>query len=783
MRNQNSAGAPWSKPARASWALIGSLAAGLVVAADGPVNEMRSAYERAEALLPANASRGLHGLSIEPVWIEGQDRFWYRRTSAQGSEFVLVDAARNERRPAFDHARLAQALSQLAGKQYGAATLPFDSFEYRRGEQALRARLEDRPVECELRSYACTYVAAPAALLPGEVESPDGQWAAFVRDHNLYVRSLRDGRQIALTQDGVEHHGYAQIADSNLLSISAQIAGNVRSARVLWSPDSTKLLSYRVDERNVPEMPFVRWVPPEGYGKRPKVYTARVPLPSDEHVATAQLVLFDLTNSTTPRRIDLAIDPIFMAYDLIGWNYVWWDSQSRRFFHVREERGYHEVSLSETVVASGTTRRLLHEEVPTYVLNDDYGKLARGITSSRLHWMSTRDGWRHIYRYDVDNGRQLSQVTRGDWAVDQLLYAEPGEGWIYFTAGGREAQLDPYYLQLYRARPNGSRMQRLTPEDAYHQISLSPSGKFFVDRHSRVDLPPVTLLRAADGRLLRTLEQADVSVWAARGKQHIERFKAKGRDGITDIYGTLYRPSNFDPARRYPVLDDIYGGPQTIKAARMFTTGSPLAELGFINVQIDGMGTPGRSKAFQDVSYGKGFAEGGGLADHIAVLKALAARYPWMDLSRVGIYGHSGGGYSSTRALLDYPDFYKVAVSSAGSHDQFLYQLEWGERFIGLPADDPAAYALQANSGHVERMRGHLLLAHGDLDDDVPIVNTMQLADALIKANKNFDLLIVPGTNHATLASHPYFIRQRWDYFVRHLLGAEPPADYRIGAR
>ncbi|MBL8265628.1 S9 family peptidase [Steroidobacter sp.] len=746
-------------------------------------DDLRSAYQRAEALLPINALRGVHGLYAQPNWIDGTDRFWYRRTSEAGSEFVRIDAARNERGVAFDHARLAQALSSLAGKRYEGSALPFESFEYRRGERDIRVRLDDQTVDCDLKSYVCTKVGAPAALLPGEVESPDGRWAAFTREHDLYVRSLVDGRERRLTEDGVKDYGYAEFADAHLLSITAQLSGNTRPARVLWSPDSTKLVSYRVDQRAVPEMPYVQWAPPEGYGTRPKLFTARVPMPADEKVTTAKLVIFELpaADADKARRVEVDAAAIPMAYDLIGWGLVWWDERGRQLFHIREERGYREVSLSETNSKTGATRLVMQERVPTYVLNDDYDRLRHGFTGSRLHWLSTQDGWRHLYRYDLASGRQVSQVTRGEWAVDRLMYAEQGEGWVYFTAGGREAGLDPYFLQLYRARPDGSRLQRLTPEAATHDINFSPSGKYFVDRYSRVDLPPVTVLRRADGRLLRTLEQADVSALMARGRQQIERFHAKGRDGVTDIYGTLYRPSNFDPNKRSPVLDDIYGGPQLIKAARAFALGSPLAELGFINVQIDGMGTPGRSKAFQDVSYGTGFAEAGGLEDHIAVLKSLAKRYPWMDLTRVGIYGHSGGGYSSTRAMLDYPDFYKVAVSSAGSHDQFLYQLEWGERFIGRPGENPAAYELQANSRHVAGLRGKLLLAHGDLDDDVPLVNTMQLADALIKANKDFDLLIVPGTNHSSLGSHPYFIRRQWDYFVQHLMGAQPPADFRVG--
>ncbi|MBL8271571.1 S9 family peptidase [Steroidobacter sp.] len=767
------------------WLLLALSSATASVEGD---EDLRRAYARAEALLPWNIGAELYGVDIQPNWIGTTDQFWYRLTNVAGSEFVLIDAARNTRRAAFDHARLAQSLSRLVAKPFTAQQLPFTSFEYREGLQRIRLSVDGRSVECDLIDYACAQRSAPQALLPGEMQSPDGNWAAFVREHDLYVRSLRDDRQIRLTEDGAEHYGYGQWPESHLLSVTAKLSGQTRPVRVLWSPDSKKLVSYRVDERAVEPMPFVQWVPEEGYGSRPKVHWARVPLPADERVTTASLVIFELLPAADApvRRIDVQAEPIPVNYDLVGngswWGQLWWDAASRRVYHVREERGFRDVSIHVTDASTGVSRVLLQETGPTYVVIDA-PMLPRGMSGTRLHWLSSRSGWQHLYRYDLQTGKLLSQVTDGDWHVQRIEHVTSGEGWVYFTAGGRESNLDPYYLQLYRARPDGSRIERLTPEDSFHEVSFSPSGRYFVDRHSRADLPPTTVLRRADGRLVRVVEQADIRALMSRGWQKPERFKAKGRDGVTDIYGTLFRPSNFDAGKRYPVLDDIYGGPQGTYADPRFSAGSPLAELGFINVRIDGMGTPGRSKAFHDVSYGEGFAEAGGLEDHIAVLRQLATRYSYMDLDRVGIYGHSAGGYASTRALLDHPEFYKVGVSSAGSHDQRLYLMEWGERFIGRPAWNPAAYQLQANSQHVQKFQGKLLLAHGALDDDVPIVNTMQLVDALIAANKDVDLLIIPGVNHGGMGRHPYFIRRRWDYFVRHLMQRQPPAGYEIGAK
>lgn len=768
----------WTTP---SWLLAVVLCVGMAPGTANAEDDLLAAYRRAEALLPENVEPELRKTQLRPRWLEGTDRFWYRVAERAGHHFVLVDAARNERTAAFDHGRLAQALTRLLGRAVSAQALPIDALEYRGGGRVLRFVLDAAVVECDLRQYRCDRAGIVPASLPGEVGSPDGHWAAFVREHDLYIRSLSNGTEVRLTEDGSADHGYGELADSHLLSVSTRLSGRVRPASVLWSPDSSKLLTYRVDQRGIPEMPYVQWVPPEGYGARPRIHTARVPLPADEKTATAQLMVFELgADPSRPRRIDLQVPPLPMAYDLIGWGYVWWDASSRQVFHVREERGYRQATLNVTDAGTGASRVLFTETASTYLIND-YGQLAHGMSAATFHWLSESDGWQHIYRHDSRTGKRLAQVTRGEWRVDRLMRVDEAGAWVYFTAGGRERGLDPYYLQLYRVRWDRSgHVERLTPEDSHHEIQFAPSGRYFIDRHSRVDQPPVVVLRRADGRLVRVLEQAPAEPPAEIPRQQVERFKVKGRDGVTDIHGTLFKPSTFDPSRRYPVLDDIYGGPQLVKAQRAFGFGSPQAELGFIDVQIDGMGTPGRSKAFQDVSYGEGFAEAGGLMDHVAALRALARDRPYMDLTRVGIYGHSGGGYAATRALLDYPEFFRVAVASAGSHDQRLYQLEWGERFIGRPAWQPEAYALQANSGHVAGFKGRLLLVHGALDDDVPIVNTMQLADALIAANKDFDLLIVPGADHASLLKHPYFIRRRWDYLVSHLLGTVPPADYRV---
>jgi dipeptidyl aminopeptidase/acylaminoacyl peptidase len=396
-----------------------------------------------------------------------------------------------------------------------------------------------------------------------------------------------------------------------------------------------------------------------------------------------------------------------------------------------------------------------------------------------------------VYRLNGHTGGVRKPLTSGNWAVREILHVQEPKKTVFFVASGREQDQDPYNRHLYRVGFDGTRLKRLTPESGDHNISVSPTGRYFVDTYSRIDSPPITVLRAADGRLVRVLQRGDISRVVAAGWRVPEPFKAKAADGKTDIYGAIYRPSNFDPSRKYPVLDGIYPGPQVIQTPKAFEVPpahknhQAFAELGFIVVVVDGRGGPLRSRAFREASYGQ-MGSAGGLDDHIAALRQLANKYPQFDIDRVGIYGHSGGGYAAARALLLYPDFYKVAVASSGNHDLRSYSAHFIERFQGYPVD-VAQYAAQSNPPLAHRLKGKLLLIHGDLDDNVHVSNTLQMADALIAARKDFDLLIMPNRNHAfadlakgadgSSATDPYFIRRRWDFFVRHLLGVTPPAE------
>ena len=396
-------------------------------------------------------------------------------------------------------------------------------------------------------------------------------------------------------------------------------------------------------------------------------------------------------------------------------------------------------------------------------------------------WSSERDGWNHLYLYDGATGEVKRRLTSGKWVVRDLARVDEESRAVYFTAGGREAGRDPYLRHLYRVGMDGGEVTLLTPENAEHAVDFSFSGRFFVDTYSRADTMPVSVLRRSDdGEVVMELEKADIERLLATGWKWPEPFKGKARDGQTDIYGIIWRPSNLDPSQKYPVVELIYAGPHGSFVPKTFRAylnmSQAIAELGFISVQIDGLGTNHRGKEFGDFSYEN--LGDGGIPDHIALMRQMAEEYPYIDLDRVGIWGGSAGGYGSTHAILMHPDFYKVAVSTSGNHDHRMDKASWNEMWMGFPLDDH--YIQQSNVTNAHRLEGKLFLAHGELDDNVPVSATLQVVDALIKANKDFDLLIMPGRFHGL--GGPYFNRKRWDYFVEHLLGVEPPAGYEIGA-
>ena len=451
-------------------------------------------------------------------------------------------------------------------------------------------------------------------------------------------------------------------------------------------------------------------------------------------------------------------------------------------------RDHKHEQLRVAEAATGAVHDVLEETVATQFESGQGRVNWRYLqASNEVIWCSERDGWSHLYLYDLASGRLKNQITSGEWTVTQLLRIDEKNRTIYFLAAGHEKG-NPYFTHFYRIGFDGKNAALLTPEDGNHELSLSPSGRFFVDSYSKPDLPRVTVVRDQGGKLLYTVEKEDISHLVAAGWKPPIPITVKARDGATDLNGLMFEPTNLDRSRKYPIINSIYPGPQGGSVGHWSFAEArgdcqALAELGFVVVQIEGMGNPLRSKKFHDFYYGN--MGDNTLPDQVAGIKQLAAKYPWIDIERVGIWGHSGGGYATADAMFRYPDFFKVGISESGNHDNREYEDDWGERYQGLLAKNPNGttnYDEQANQNLAKNLKGHLLLAHGTMDDNVPPYNTLLVVDALIKANKDFDLLLLPNQHHGYGAESSYMMRRRWDYFVRYLLGAEPPHEYEMHA-
>jgi dipeptidyl-peptidase 4 len=739
----------------------------------------RADYERAALRLGAATEPLVLRADVSPGWLE-RDRFWYRVRTADGHEFVLVDPARGTREPAFDHERLARALTEATGTEHSPWALPLQRLAPLQDGRRLGFELDRRRWDCDVVAYRCERPATQFERLTDAVLSPDGRLAAFRRGDDLWVREVESGRETRLTTDGAPRYGYA--TDNE---------GWRRSERpaVTWSPDGRRLLTYRLDERGVGEMHLL-----ETAVGRPRLHSWPYALPGDTIVPLHEWVVVDVDAG---RLVRLQAPPDHqrtssccgrLRGDAIG--DTEWSADGRHVAFVSVSRDYRDVTLRVADATTGTVRTILQERAEPFFEASGGG---RGVPNWRvLHgrnevlWYSQRDGYGHLYLYDLRTGALKNRVTAGEWLVVDVMHVDENGGWAYFTAAGREAGRDPYHRHLYRVRLNGRNLTLLTPEDADHVITMAPSGRYFVDAHSRVDRAPVTLVRRADGRLVRTIEEADISRLLATGWVPPEPFTAKARDGVTELHGVLYRPSNFDPSRRYPIVNNIYPGPQagsigprTFAATRRGNA-QALAELGFIVVQVDAFGTPTRSLPFQ--AYYHGDLADNGLPDQIAVMQQLAERHPWIDLTRVGIYGHSGGGFATAAAMLRHPDFFHVGVASAGNLDNRGYTFYWGEKWQGLlerRPDGTDSYMNQALQLMAENLRGRLLIAYGTMDNNVHPDMTLLLINELIRHNRDFDTIVMPNRGHG-FANETYFVRRTWDYFVEHLRGEVPPREFRI---
>jgi dipeptidyl aminopeptidase/acylaminoacyl peptidase len=818
---------------------------------------------------------GVYKVQVTPHWFQNDTRFWYRNELKDGAkEFIVVDADRGIRQPAFDHPKLAGALSKAAGQEFKAERLPFAEIEFIEDGKAIRIEADGKNWRYDLTSGDCTPMAksgaanrhplpplaeaggreyaaageaagnpalsppatkadAPAAIRhtsspspaeagqpppaqqpggnsasqqPAEAaishparnadrperrlsaglspspatrganrpapfrlaalsrleagapsvpplaepgtRSPDGKWSAFVREQNVFVRLLADGAESPLTRDGCEGNGYGMLA---------------------WAPDSSALVAWRIEPSDIKDVYLIQSAPPGGgravLQKRPYA------LPGDKFARYELSVLDPATRKQTKSEVD-RFESEWETPQLR------WDRDRHHFTYVKVDRGHQRFRVIEVDARTGETRNLVDEKTATFIWTAHTENLRLQYVNwlektDELVFVSEKDGWRHLYLVDTREGKVKAQITQGEYVVRSIDKIDEEQRQIWFSASGRNPNQDPYLLHCYRVNFDGTGLTALTEGNGNHSLQYSPDRKYIVDTYSRVDMAPVhELRRVADGGLVCKFEEADITEVKTGGWQTPEVFVAKGRDGKTDIWGIICRPRDFDPAKKYPVIEDIYAGPQDAYVPKSFSLlgrFNSLANLGYIVVQIDGMGTANRSKAFHDVCWKN--LKDAGFPDRILWHQAVAAKYAYYDLTRVGIFGTSAGGQSAAGALLFHPEFYQAAVANSGCHDNRMDKASWNEQWMGYPVGPQ--YAECSNIENAGKLRGHLLLVVGEMDDNVPPESTYRFVDALIRASKDFDLLVVPNGGHG--AGGEYGQRRLRDFFSRHLAGVEPP--------
>ena len=621
-----------------------------------------------------------------------------------------------------------------------------------------------------------------------EYLSPDGNYGAYINNHNLWIRNTETGNRIQLTYDGFEDYGYA-----------TNNAGWIKNDRPVlkWSPDSKIIATFRQDARGVGEM----YLATTNVG-HPKLEKWKYTLPGDEKIFEIERIFIDVNSGKiTPFKMGRDFQRSTTTDHIADWDGTLLDANfskdSRKLAFISSTRDHKEAHLQVADVRTGNIKSIYKEITKTYYESGVSGENWRVFfDTNEFLWYSEKDNWGHLYLYDLKTGNLKNRITSGNWLVRDVLHIDETTREIFFTGGGKE-EGNPYHVYLYKVNFDGSDLTCLTPEKGTHSINPSDDWNYFTTTYSSTDNPPITLLKNRDGETLKEINRVDISELLNNNWQKPIEFTVKARDNETDLYGIMHLPSFYNENDKYPVLNYIYPGPQagSVRNYSFSTTRrdfQSLAELGFIVVAVDAMGTPGRSKSFHDAYYGN--MGDNGLPDNIKAIKDLAKEYKGMDIERVGIWGHSGGGFASTRAILEYPDFYDVAVSSAGNHDNRNYEADWGEKWQGLLENieiednersndydfTKTNYDNQANQLLAKNLKGKLLLAHGNLDNNVPPYNTLLVVDELIKANKDFDLIIFPNKRHGFGDQNNYFTRRKWDYFVEHLLGLTPPDEFNL---
>ncbi len=777
-------------------------------------------YAQAERWMPYNVNPLVHH-TVRGVEYLPSGRVFYRDPGVGGTAYMIAGQTAGTKTwsvaPAFDNAKLAAALNAAIETASKADKSAKPEAEAKTKVEAAKLGVTEYKEEanggfavttaegvfhCDAGVTACTEEPKPPAPEEtaekagakgakkvisrrhgGEANlSPDKKLAAFIRDNNLWVRTVATGEERQLTTDGVEDFGYA-----------TDNAGwqHSEGAILTWSEDGKKIATFQQDQRKTGLMYLVPVT-----NRHPKLTAWRYPLVGDKDVTMIEPVVIDVATAKVVRLKTEPLEHRSMECDDVScdgdgrWNDVEFSPDDARLAFVATSRDHKDEWVRVADATTGEVREVYHEHADSY-----YGWQAKTDwkvlwDSNEFLWVSERSNWAQAYLYDLTTGELKNQVTRGDGPVWEMKYVDEKNRVLYFTATNKVKGEDPYFVNYFRVDLDGKHQKLLTPEVATHEVTAAKDGTTFVDVYSTVDTPQTAVVRDDAGKVLVMLAKQDISQLVAAGWKAPERVEMKARDGKTAVYGILFKPTNFDAAKKYPVVDYVYPGPQDGSCSVFGPPGfeasrgdlQAMADLGFVVVCIDGMGNPHRSKSFHD-AHASSPAEmnDATIPDHVAGIKELAARYAWMDADRVGITGHSGGGNATVSAMFHFPDFFKVGWAESGNHDQREYEDDWDERWAGLEVMGPDGadnYAAQANAQYAKNLKGHLMLTHGTMDDNVPPNNTLLVVDALIKANKDFDMLMIPNVHHGYAAATPYVMKRKWDYFVKYLAGGVPAMDF-----
>ncbi|PZX53812.1 dipeptidyl peptidase IV (DPP IV)-like protein [Algoriphagus ratkowskyi] len=724
-------------------------------------------YHKAEYFLSTNIQREVYHLDVIPNWLNDKKSFWHQTYTEDGMRFFLTDIENGETKVAFDHSELANLLSEKSGEIIDSENLPFKRIQFK----------DDGSAEFDWKNKTWTY--AKGGLESKGISdesrdrtvsiSPDGKWKAYVKDFNLFVENLETSEEIQLSYDGKRDFEYASFWGWSDM-VLGENGQRPEHLTINWSPDSKKIQTQIVDLRLAEKMLLLDNSQDDKF--RPQLMGYYRASPEDTSVVMYTPVLFEIESKKETRFPGLSL-PHFIEM------YFNWDDNSENFYGTYLQRGFKSFDILDINVESKEIRKVYSESSETHINNNN---IFRRLENGQFILGTEKSNWNQLYLMDWKTGELVNQITSGDYVVKNILSINEEERVIYFEAAGKEKDVNPYYSFVYKVNFDGSGLALLTPENAFHDISYGSGKDYFIDNYSTVDQPTVSVVRELKtGKIVHEISKADISNLLKKGYQSPKQFTAAAKDGKTTIYGIYYMPTDFSSKKKYPIIDYTYSGPHIDITPKTFRAGlvglqQPMAELGFVVVTVDGLGTHGRGKAFNDASYRN---LGDGTTDHVLAIKELAAKNKFMDVSKVGIFGHSAGGYDAGRAMLLHPDFYKVGVASAGDHDHRMEKAWWPEMYMGYPVGD--FYHEQSNVTNAANLKGYLLLAHGGIDENVNPSATFKFAEALINAGKDFDLFIWPSRNHSFgRTDGDYFTKKRWDYFIEHLMGEQPIRHYQI---